>query len=140
MRKSSSPRKSTPRSMAADRLTRGLPRGPRRFEGEGSRYAPFTLRAITIIRSIPRGKVATYGQVAGVAGNPNGARQVARVLHSLSRAKRLPWQRVINSRGSISLPRGAGFERQKALLECEGVAVSGDGRIDMKRYLWIPRL
>jgi methylated-DNA-protein-cysteine methyltransferase-like protein len=140
MRKSSFPRRSTPRSMAADRLTSGLPRGVRRSGGEVTRYAPFTLRAIAIIRSIPRGKVATYGQVAGVAGSPSGARQVARVLHSLSRAKRLPWQRVINSRGSISLPRGAGFERQKALLESEGVAVSGDGRIDMKRYLWIPRL
>jgi methylated-DNA-protein-cysteine methyltransferase-like protein len=84
--------------------------------------------------------VATYGQVAGVAGSPNGARQVARVLHSLSRAKRLPWQRVINSRGSISLPRGAGFERQKALLESEGVTVSRNGRVDMRRYLWVPRL
>jgi methylated-DNA-protein-cysteine methyltransferase related protein len=107
---------------------------------EDSRYAPFTVRVLAIIRSIPRGKVATYGQVAGVAGSPSGARQVARVLHSLSRVQRLPWQRVINSRGSISLPRGGGFERQKALLESEGVAVTRDGRIDMERYLWVPSL
>jgi methylated-DNA-protein-cysteine methyltransferase-like protein len=107
---------------------------------DDSRYAPFTARALAILRSIPRGSVATYGQVAAVAGSPNGARQVARVLHSMSRLHRLPWQRVINSRGSISLPRGGGFEHQKALLESEGVVVTRDGRIDMKRYLWVPRL
>ena len=125
MRKSSFPRRSTPRNTAADR------RRP---------YAPFTERTLSIILSIPRGKVATYGQIAGVAGSPTGARQVARVLHSLSRSKKLPWQRVINSRGSISLPRGGGFEHQKALLESEGVAVSRKGRVDMRRYLWVPRL
>ncbi len=135
MRKSSSPRRSTPRSTAAERPPSRAPGPP----GDDSRYAPFTARALAIIRAIPRGKVATYGQVAGVAGSPNGARQVARVLHSLSRLQRLPWQRVINSRGSISLPRGAGFEHQKALLESEGVAVTRDGRVDMKRYLWVPR-
>jgi methylated-DNA-protein-cysteine methyltransferase-like protein len=105
-----------------------------------ARYAPFTSRAIEIMRSIPRGKVATYAQVAAVAGSPLAARQVVRVLHSLSRAERLPWQRVVNSRGSISLPMGAGFEEQKALLEAEGVAVKEDGRIDMKKYLWVPHI
>jgi methylated-DNA-protein-cysteine methyltransferase related protein len=105
-----------------------------------TRYAPFTARAIEVMRAIPRGKVATYAQVAAVAGSPLAARQVVRVLHSLSRAERLPWQRVINSRGSISLPRGAGFEEQKALLEVEGVAVKEDGRIDMNKYLWVPRM
>jgi methylated-DNA-protein-cysteine methyltransferase-like protein len=105
-----------------------------------SRYAPFTARTIKIIRSIPRGKIATYAQVAAVAGSPLAARQVVRVLHSLSRAERLPWQRVINSRGSISLPRGAGFEEQKSLLESEGVAVREDGRIDMKKHLWVPHI
>ena len=105
-----------------------------------ARYAPFTARAIEIMRSIPRGKVATYAQVAAVAGSPLAARQVVRVLHSLSRSARLPWQRVINSRGSISLPRGAGFEEQKALLEAEGVRVKEDGRIDMKKYLWVPHI
>ena len=105
-----------------------------------TRYAPFTARALKVIRSIPRGKVATYGQVAAVAGSPLAARQVVRVLHSLSRRERLPWQRVISSRGSISLPRGAGFEQQKTLLESEGVRVKEDGRIDMEKYLWAPRV
>jgi methylated-DNA-protein-cysteine methyltransferase-like protein len=136
MRKSSFPRRSTPRNTAADKRRSAARDGP----PPPRRYAPFTERALAIILAIPRGKVATYGQVAGVAGSPNGARQVARVLHSLSRIKRLPWQRVINSRGSISLPRGAGFEHQKALLESEGVAVGGTGRVDLNRYLWVPRL
>ena len=106
----------------------------------GSLYSPFTDRARAIIASIPRGKVATYGQVAGVAGSPLAARQVVRVLHSLSRRERLPWHRVINSAGFISLPRGGGFEEQKALLEAEHVRVREDGRIDMSKYLWVPRL
>jgi len=106
----------------------------------GARYSPFTDRAIAIIASIPRGKVATYGQVAGVAGSPLAARQVVRVLHTLSRRERLPWHRVINGAGFISLPRGAGFEEQKALLEAEGIRVREDGRIDMKKHLWVPRL
>jgi methylated-DNA-protein-cysteine methyltransferase-like protein len=104
------------------------------------KYAPFTERALEIIRSIPRGKVATYAQVAAVAGSPLAARQVVRILHTLSRTERLPWHRVINSRGSISLPRGAGFEQQKAALEAEGVRVKKDGSIDMTRRLWVPRL
>ncbi len=104
------------------------------------RYAPFTERTLAVIRAIPKGKVATYGQVAAVAGSPLAARQVARILHALSRAERLPWHRVINSRGSISLRRGAGFEQQKAALEAEGVRVKKDGSVDMKRRLWVPRL
>ena len=103
-------------------------------------YAPFTERAVAAIRAIPRGKVAAYAQIAAIAGSPHGARQVVRILHTLSRTERLPWHRVINSGGSISLPPGAGFEEQKALLESEGVAVRGDGSIDTKKHLWRPRL
>jgi methylated-DNA-protein-cysteine methyltransferase related protein len=106
----------------------------------GSPYAPFTQRAVALIRSIPRGRVASYGQIADIAGSPNAARQVARVLHSLSRSQRLPWHRVINSRGMISLPRGAGFETQRALLRSEGVAVTRDGAVDVRRHRWVPRL
>jgi methylated-DNA-protein-cysteine methyltransferase related protein len=106
----------------------------------GSRYAPFTERAVAIILSIPPGRVASYGQIAGIAGSPGAARQVARVLHSMSRTLRLPWHRVINSRGSISLPRGAGFEKQRALLRAEGVPVRDDGTVDVRRHRWVPRL
>ncbi len=102
--------------------------------------APFTQRALEIIRSIPRGRVASYGQVAALAGSPHGARQVVRVLHSLSRSERLPWQRVVSSRGRISLPRGAGFEVQRRLLRAEGVRVTPEGVIDLSRHGWKPSL
>jgi methylated-DNA-protein-cysteine methyltransferase-like protein len=103
-------------------------------------YAPFTDRALRILKRIPRGRVVTYGMVAAAAGSPMGARQVARVLHSLSRVEQLPWHRVINRRGAISLPRGLGFELQRSLLRAEGVRVSGSGRVDLSRFLWKPRL
>ena len=102
--------------------------------------APFTARAVQIIRAIPRGKVASYGQVAVLAGSPHAARQVVRVLHSLSRLEKLPWQRVISSRGAISLPRGGGFEQQRRLLRAEGVIVSPAGAVDLDRFRWRPRL
>jgi methylated-DNA-protein-cysteine methyltransferase-like protein len=89
-----------------------------------------------IIRSIPRGKVATYAQVAALAGNHRAARQVVRVLHTSSQKDRLPWHRVINSRGGISLARGRGFEEQRRLLLREGVPVSRTGRIPLEEFQW----
>lgn len=88
------------------------------------------------IRAIPRGKVATYGQIAALAGNPRGARQVARVLHSCSDQAGLPWHRVINSRGGISLPRRKGFEEQRRKLLAEGVRVGRGGRILLDDFQW----
>jgi len=96
----------------------------------------FERRAKEVIRAIPCGKVATYAQVAALAGDYKGARQVARVLHSSSAKDRLPWQRVINSRGGISLKKGHGFEEQKRLLREEGVRVDRLGRIDMDVFQW----
>jgi len=78
----------------------------------------------------------TYGLIAAMAGNPRGARQVSRILHSSSRKHGLPWHRVINSRGTISLPRGKGYEEQKSLLFSEGVILREDDSIDLKEYLW----
>jgi methylated-DNA-protein-cysteine methyltransferase-like protein len=98
----------------------------------------FETRAKEIIKSIPCGKVATYAQVAALAGNHRGARQVARVLHSSSDKDRLPWQRIINSRGGISLKKGHGFEEQKRLLVKEGVRVDRLGRIDLDAFQWEP--
>jgi methylated-DNA-protein-cysteine methyltransferase-like protein len=95
---------------------------------------PFTKRVIKIIRSIPPGRVLTYGLVAALAGDPRGARQVARVLHSMSRKHGLPWHRVINFRGGISL-RGGEEDLQRTLLEAEGVEFGLNGRIDLSRYL-----
>ena len=100
--------------------------------------SPFHQRVLRIIKSIPRGKVAAYGQIAGLAGNSRAARQVAWILHSSSDKEGLPWHRVINSRGRISLGRGCGFEEQKKRLEAEGVKVNRLGSIAVKKHLWEP--
>ncbi len=99
---------------------------------------PFHQRVLRIIKSIPRGKVAAYGQIAALAGNSRAARQVAWILHSSSDKERLPWHRVINSRGRISLGRGCGFEEQKKRLKAEGVKVNRLGCIAVKKHLWEP--
>lgn len=93
----------------------------------------FTSEVIRIIKSIPFGKVMTYGQIAACAGNPWGARQISRILNSMSRAYDLPWHRVINSKGEISL-EGEGLWEQASLLADEGVEVTGK-KIDLDKYL-----
>ncbi|MGB7294486.1 MAG: MGMT family protein [Candidatus Aminicenantales bacterium] len=98
----------------------------------------FEDRVKSMIKAIPRGKVATYAQVAALAGNHRAARQVVRVLHASSEKDRLPWHRVINSRGGISLERGRGFEEQRRLLIREGVRVDDNGRIDLDEFQWEP--
>ena len=82
---------------------------------------PFTERVVEIIKGIPEGKVMTYGQIAALAGNRRGARQVARVLHTLSKKYKLPWHRVINIKGEISIKDYESFNLQKMFLESEGV-------------------
>ena len=98
----------------------------------------FSDRVKRLIASIPSGKVATYGQIAACAGNHRASRQVARLLHSSSRKANLPWHRVINSRGGISLPIGGGFEEQRMLLEAEGIVVDHKGLVDLSKYIWNP--
>ncbi|NOX35026.1 MAG: MGMT family protein [Deltaproteobacteria bacterium] len=96
----------------------------------------FTRKAMNIIRNIPEGKVLTYGRAAVLAGKPNGARQISRLLHSMSEKYDLPWHRVINSKGKISLKPSQGYELQKALLESEGIRFSKNDTIDLRLYLW----
>ena len=91
------------------------------------------MRIIQAIKAIPAGRVSSYGNIALAAGLPNGARQTVRVLHSLSEKFDLPWYRVVRSDGSIALD-GEGRELQIRLLRSEGVDVSPDGRVDMKRF------
>ena len=98
----------------------------------------FTEQAIEVIRQIPEGTVLTYGRVAAMAGSPGKARQVAWLLHSMSRKYGLPWHRVINAKGKISLPEGSGYHRQKTLLQEEGICFSQTDTIDLGRYLWQP--
>ena len=92
------------------------------------------------IRKIPRGRVATYGQIAELAGLEGHARQVGYALHNLPARSDVPWHRVVNARGEIS-PRGAGdsHELQKFLLEEEGVEFDLRGRMDLKRFQWSGR-
>jgi len=96
--------------------------------------ATFTERVRRIVRAVPRGRVVTYGQVAACAGNPRGARQVSWILHSSSRRHGLPWHRVINRRGCISLPPGSGSELQRAMLEGEGIELDETGRVDLRLF------
>jgi methylated-DNA-protein-cysteine methyltransferase-like protein len=98
----------------------------------------FTDRTIRIIRSIPAGKIMTYGQIARLAGNPRGARQVVRILHTMSHIHHLPWHRVVNAKGKIAIKDDESRFIQVALLEKEGVEFDGDGRISMKKYLYEP--
>lgn len=99
----------------------------------------FYQRVIAVLKRIPRGRVATYGQIAALAGNPRAARQVVRALNSSSRSEDLPWHRVINAKGRIGLKPGAGFEMQKAILANEGIVTDDAGRLDLSRYQWRPR-
>lgn len=98
----------------------------------------FTKQAIDIIASIPAGTVMTYGQVAALAGSPRGARQVVRILHSMSKKHRLPWHRVISAKGEIAVREDESFFLQKELLRAEGVDVSDEGVIDLERYRYVP--
>lgn len=98
----------------------------------------FTEEIIELVREIPEGRVATYGGIAALAGNPRAARQVVRILHTCSERDGLPWWRVINREGRIALKPGNGFEEQEDLLLAEGIGVDGSGRIDLGKHLWRP--
>ncbi|WP_211748915.1 MGMT family protein [Paenibacillus sp. Marseille-Q4541] len=95
---------------------------------------PFTAQVIEIIKSIPEGKVMTYGQVAALAGSPRAARQVVRILHSMSEKHRLPWHRVVNKQGEIALSDEWHRSLQQSLLEEEGVYLNLSKRIDLTIY------
>ncbi len=95
----------------------------------------FTLSVIENISKIPCGRVSTYGRIAELAGNPRGARQVSRILSTMSEKYKLPWYRVINSQGKISLKHGLGYEEQRQLLESEGVEFDIHGNVDLKKYI-----
>lgn len=92
-----------------------------------------------VVRRIPRGRVATYGQVARLAGIPGHARQVGYALHALPERTRVPWHRVVNRMGAISPRATPGFDKlQRVLLEAEGVGFDTKGRIALDRFLWAP--
>lgn len=90
-----------------------------------------------VVERIPEGRVATYGQIARLAGLPRAARQVGRALAALPANTPVPWHRVVNARGRIS-PRGldGSDDLQRILLEAEGIVFGPDGVINMRRFQW----
>lgn len=99
---------------------------------------PDYARIYAAVARIPRGRVATYGQIAALADLPRRARQVGYALHALPPGSPIPWQRVVNARGEVSLPGLAGA-RQRDLLAAEGVELGPAGHVDLKTYQWRPR-
>lgn len=92
-----------------------------------------------LVRTIPKGRVASYGQLATMLGAPRKARHVGYALHQTPDDLVLPWHRVINSRGEISFEnRTEAYMLQRAMLEAEAVRFSEKGRIDMKKFGWRP--
>lgn len=99
----------------------------------------FYTHVYRLVAQVPRGKVITYGQVAVLLGAPGAARAVGTALRYLPRelSQQIPWQRVINSSGGISI-RGdvIRVEEQRWLLESEGVIFNRSGKVNLKKYLW----
>ena len=99
--------------------------------------ASFFEQVHLVVSCIPPGKVATYGQIARLLGAPHAARTVGWALRAVPDDRDLPWHRVINARGTISLSAGGqGAAIQQALLEGEGIVFDDQGRIDLKVYGW----
>ena len=93
-----------------------------------------------MVRRIPRGRVATYGQVAELAGLAGHARQVGYALHALPAGTTVPWHRVLNAQGALSLRREPGADlTQRLLLEREGIRFDARGRVDLPRVRWKAR-
>lgn len=89
-----------------------------------------------VVAGIPEGYVLTYGQVAALAGLPNAARRVSGALGQAPKNRKLPWHRVINVQGKISIPRESRwYQRQKELLQDEGVVLL-KGKVDLQRFGW----
>jgi methylated-DNA-protein-cysteine methyltransferase-like protein len=98
-------------------------------------------RVYAVVARIPCGRVATYGQVAALAGLPRQARLVGYALHGLPAGSHLPWHRVINAQGRVSARSEPGVSEglQRHLLEDEGVTFDERERVDLRRYRWRPR-
>lgn len=117
------------------------PRGPQprgrgriRDPGQGG---DFFQRVYARVREVPRGRVATYGQIAALLGSPRAGRSVGWALRALQDGSGVPWHRVVDAQGRIRLAaHGGAAALQAALLRREGVAVSREGTVDLARFLW----
>ena len=110
---------------------------PRKQRMRRTPLSPAYARIYAIVRRIPRGRVATYGQIAALAGLKGHARQVGYAMHALPAGTTVPWHRVINAKGEVSRRSQFGAEvRQRMLLEAEDVEFDWRGRISLRRYGW----
>jgi methylated-DNA-protein-cysteine methyltransferase-like protein len=96
----------------------------------------FFEQVYAIVRCVPPGRVATYGQIAAMLEHPHASRTVGWAMRALSEGSDVPWHRVVNAKGRISLRGSAGAEEQRRLLESEGVAFGRDDCIDLQRFGW----
>jgi len=111
--------------------------GPKKMSGKRS---DFYSRIWSAVAAIPYGRVASYGQIAELAGIARGARMVGWALGKAPDRMALPWYRVLNAQGRISIPKGSkARSEQIRRLTDEGIVVM-DGRVDMRRYRWEPDL
>jgi methylated-DNA-protein-cysteine methyltransferase related protein len=111
--------------------------GGMRYRARRDGVGEFGDRVAAVVRGVPAGRVASYGDVAAAAGRPGAARAVGRALRSLPDGSDVPWWRVINGRGVVSIPRsGLAAGLQRTLLEGEGIEFDEAGRVDMTRFGW----
>src|ERR1700735_4050183 len=129
------------RIFLATGIRRELPMPPKRkllrTAPHGGKEAAAAICAV--IRRIPKGWVATYGQVAAMAGLSRRARLVGYVLQHLDPATKIPWHRVVNAKGEVSysLSRNGGDALQRRLLEKEGVEFDARNRFNLERFRWL---
>lgn len=110
----------------------------RRDDGRPAPFGTYA-RIYAVVRRIPKGRVATYGQVAALAGLPGHARQVGYALHALLPGTLVPWHRVINARGEVSRRARPGDElSQRMLLERERIQFDSRGRVRLEQVQWKP--
>jgi methylated-DNA-protein-cysteine methyltransferase-like protein len=96
----------------------------------------FTEAVCSLLSEVPPGRVVTYGALAAAAGSPRGARQVVRILHTQSRVRGLPWQRVLAAGGRIAFSDPGAAALQKELLRSECVETDSRGCVDLSLYGW----
>lgn len=98
---------------------------------------PFRTRVLALVRAVPRGRVSSYGDIAALAGSPRAARGVGAALQGLGDDTDVPWWRVVNRSGRLTIPADHGLRvLQRTLLERERVRFTPGGEVDMERHRW----
>ncbi len=130
----------TPQPMAGEKgVAPGAGGGDKRNVTSDDSPGDIDQRIWLVVAMIPAGFVATYGDIAARAGLPGNARRVGRALRALPAGTSIPWHRVINAQGRLSLPpNSAAGKTQRCRLLAEGVAFSGQWRIDLRSFRWSP--